>query len=170
MKMACIYSSKTGNTRMVAEAVHRAMPEGSALCAVESAPSPADYDFLALCYWVDRGNADAQSLRYMEQVSGKKVGVFGTLGAYPDSDHGRDVVANVARQLDGNDILGSFLCQGKIDPKLLEAMARIPGHEMTEERRARIEEAKKHPDTQDLDNARRALADMLERLTEDVHA
>lgn len=164
MKMACIYSSKTGNTRMVAEAVHQAMPEGTQLYAVESAPEPDQFDFLALGFWVDRGTADARMLRYMERVREKRVGLFGTLGAYPDSDHARDVIDNVTKQLGTNDILGSFLCQGKIDPEILKIMAKLPGHKMTEERRARIEEAKKHPNDADLGNARQAIIGILGKL------
>lgn len=164
MKMICVYSSKTGNTRMVAEAVHEVMPEGTQLVAVESAPEPGDFDFLALGFWVDKGTADSKMLRYMEGIKDKKVGLFGTLGAYPDSDHAREVVKNVTARLEKNEVVGSFLCQGKIDPKLLKAMSNIPGHEMTEERRARIEEASKHPNDEDLADARRAFAAIIEKM------
>ncbi len=164
MKMACIYSTKTGNTRMVAEAIHAVMPKGTELFAVEAAPAPDTFDFLSLGFWVDKGTADAKMLDYISRVSGKKVAFFGTLGAYPDSDHAKDVIKVVTQCLEGNEIFGSFLCQGKIDPNILKVMEKMPGHPMTEERIARIEEAKKHPDEQDLANARTFFIDVMQRL------
>lgn len=164
MKMACIYSSKTGNTRMVAEAVHQVMPEGTLLTAVESAPDPDEFDFIALGFWVDKGTANARMLKYMERINNKKIGLFGTLGAYPDSEHAKNVIKDVTERLEGNDIVDSFMCQGKIDPNLLEAMKNIPGHTMTEERKARIEEAKKHPNEEDLDNVRAKFTKIIEKL------
>lgn len=164
MKIGCIYSSKTGNTQMVMEAVHEIMPQGTQLHAIESAPSAEEFDLIILGFWVDKGTADAKTLKYIETIKNKKVALLGTLGAFPDSDHGRGVIVNVTKELGDNEVVESFLCQGKIDPKLLEAMAKIPGHEMTEERRARIEEAKKHPNDEDLENARKTFAAAIAKL------
>ena len=58
MKIAIVYSSRTGNTKMIAEAVREVMPEGAVLCSVEDAPDPAEFDLLARGFWVDKGQAD----------------------------------------------------------------------------------------------------------------
>ena len=58
MKMAVVYSSKTGNTRKVAEAIHAVMPAGTDIFHVGEAPSPAGYDFMALGFWVAKGPPD----------------------------------------------------------------------------------------------------------------
>ncbi len=164
MKQAIIYASKTGNTKKVAEAIHSVCPADTAILPVEEAPEPDTLDLLILGYWVDRGTANAKMKKYMERVKGKKVAIFGTLGAYPDSDHAKDVVNNVRGLLADNDILGSFLCQGKVDPALTERMKKIPGHEMTEERKARLAEAAKHPNEDDFANARKAFTEILAQL------
>ncbi|MDL2271528.1 flavodoxin family protein [Desulfovibrio sp. OttesenSCG-928-I05] len=153
-----VYSSVTGNTRMVAEAVREALPEGTLLCPVKDAPAPDAFDFIALGFWVHRAGPDPRMTRYMASVRGKDVAFFGTLAAYPDSDHAQKVRARAADLLEGNTILGSFLCQGKLAQKRFEKrMADTSpnsGHPMTPERRARLLEAARHPDTQDLENAR----------------
>ncbi len=157
MKSLVVYSSRTGNTRMIAEAVHSVMPGGTEIFPVENAPDPSEYDFIALGFWVDKGAPDAAMSLYMERVLGKFVGLFGTLGAWPDSDHARESMQKAVERVDGNRVLGTFLCQGKVDPKLLSAMAKMKGdnpHPMTEERRARIEEAAKHPDEKDCEAVR----------------
>ena len=65
---------------------------------------------------VDKGTANAGSARYMETVKNKKIGLFGTLGAYPDSDHAKQCMKKARALVQGNEILGEFLCQGKVDP------------------------------------------------------
>ncbi len=166
MKSLIVYSSRTGNTRAVAEAIKEVIPSPCDIKAVEDAPDPEAYDFIAMGYWVDKGMPDAKAKAYMKTIKGKKVGLFGTLGAYPDSEHGDDCRAKAAELMEGNELLGQFLCQGKVDPKVLEMMAKkfSDQHPMTEERKARIEEARKHPNETDFSAARKAFKEMLENL------
>lgn len=151
MKSLIVYSSRTGNTKAVAEAIAAVMPEPRTIAPVEEAPDAADYDFIAIGYWVDKGMPDEKARRFMASVSGKKVGLFGTLGAYPDSEHAHDCRKKAVDLMEGNTVLCQFLCQGRIDPKVLAMMEKMAAdhHPMTEERKARIEEAKKHPDDAD---------------------
>ena len=166
MKSLIVYSSLTGNTRAVAEAIREVIPVPCDFTAVEQAPDPSSYDFIAIGYWVDKGGPDKKAAAFMETVKDKRVGLFGTLGAYPDSDHARDCKAKAENLMAGNLVLGQFLCQGKIDPKVLEAMARMAPeqHPMTEERKARIEEAKKHPDKADFKAAQAAFSRMVDKM------
>ena len=163
MKSCIIYSSVTGNTRKVAEAL--AAASGAPCFPVREAPDPDDYDLLALGFWVRLGQADSRMQEYMRRVLGKKIFFFGTLGAWPDSPHARRC-AEGARSLlqeGGNTVLGGFLCQGRVNPKILEISRQKGRHPMTPERRARLEEAARHPDTADLAEAgrrwQRCLAD-----------
>jgi len=165
MKSLIVYSSRTGNTKSVAEAIKEILPEPCTIANVEEVPSVEDYDFIAIGYWVDKGMPDQKAKAFMEKIKGKKVGLFGTLGAYANSDHADDCRARAEKLMEGNEVLGHFLCQGRIDPKVLEMMEKMASdhHPMTEERKARIEEAKKHPDETDFSNAKQAFAAMLER-------
>lgn len=154
MKKLVVYSSKTGNTKMVAEAIFDALEEPKSIYPVIEAPPPDSYDFIAMGFWVDKGTADENAREYMRTIQGKEIGIFGTLGAYPDSEHARQCLEKVRDMLDGNQVKGEFLCQGKINPAILEMMAKSGAHAMTPERWDRIEEAKKHPNQQDFSNAR----------------
>ncbi len=165
MKLAVVYSSRTGNTRMIAEAIHSVMPAGTEIFPVREAPDPAGYDFLALGFWVDRGGPDAAMRAYMERVRGASVGLFGTLGAWPDSEHARNAMQRAAGLMGGNTVLGTFLCQGKVDPVLLAAMEKKGdgNHPMTGERKARLEEAARHPNAEDRAAARKVFAGIMAR-------
>jgi flavodoxin len=46
-----IYSSKTGNTKMIAEAIHKALPQDTEIYPVDNAPCPNNYDFIAVGGW-----------------------------------------------------------------------------------------------------------------------
>ena len=157
MKALVVYSSRTGNTRKIAEAIAAVLP-GCEIYPVESAPAPEGYDLVAVGYWVDKGMPDAQAKAYLETVRDAKVALFGTLGAWPDSEHARDCIRKSEALLKeperGNTVMGSFICQGKVDPRVVEMMNKVAAdvHPMTPERKARLEEAARHPD--DTDRAR----------------
>jgi len=156
MKTLVVYSSRTGNTRLVAEAIHSIMPARAELVPVEEAPDPAGYDFLVLGFWVNRGELDAGMLAYMDRVKGSNVGLFCTLGTWPDSKRARKSIQKAVNLLEGNNVLGSFICQGKVSLSPLESMAKMldDTHPMTEERRATLKEAARHPNKADCKAAR----------------
>ena len=164
MKILIVYSSRTGNTKKVAETIFDILPETKELFSVEDAPSPDLYDFIAVGFWVNRGMADEKAQKYMKRIKGKKVGVFATLGAYPNSSHAREVLNWARKILDGNDVLGEFICQGKIDSNILDKMPKNGVHAMTPERKVMIEEASKHPNETDCLYAQNAFREMLKEL------
>ncbi|MFK5952748.1 MAG: flavodoxin family protein [Desulfobacterium sp.] len=168
MKTMVVYSSKTGNTKMVAQAIHEILPHPSEIYPVETAPSPDGYDFIVLGFWVDRGTADGKSRDYFKKIKGEKIAVFGTLGAYPDSKHAQKCLEKVRTLTEGNECLGEFICQGKVDPALIEMMATKmkddPHHAMTPERQARLVEAAKHPDKADLESAQAVFREILKKI------
>lgn len=170
MKSLVVYSTRTGNTRKLAQALYEMLPEPKDLFSIETAPSPDGYDFIALGFWVDRGTADHATLQYIEKIKGKKVGIFGTSGAFPDSDHTRECMESVTQLLAGNAVLGGFICQGRIDPAVARKMDRLaPEDETAPNRPDRIAEAARHPNEKDLQNLRAAFAAMLKRLEGGTH-
>jgi flavodoxin len=168
MKALVVYSSKTGNTEKIAKAIHGIFPKGTDLYRVENTTPPDDYDLIALGFWVDKGQPDDAAKNYFRKIKNKNVALFMTLGAYPDSDHAHKSMQNAVELLAGNNILGTFTCQGKIADSLVKQMAKLPGnhpHAMSPERKARLEEAAKHPDKKDLDSARATFTRLIRQYT-----
>ncbi len=165
MKILITYSSWTGNTKKVAEAIHEEI--GGDLKPMKEAANWADYDFIAMGFFVDKGFAGTEALKYMSEVKNKKVGLFGTMGAEPESEHGKGVL-KAGRELmakNNNELLCEFLSQGAIDPEIIEKMRKMAAkqgenarHQITHEREKRWEDAKSHPDEQDLANAKKAFS------------
>lgn len=157
MKTLLVYSTLTGNTRIIAQSVMDVLPEGSLIQSIKDNPSCEGNDLIIVCFWIDKGNADPDTKAFLQNIANKKVALFATLGAWPESDHARNCMIRAGMWLDSsNKMLGSFVCQGKIDPKLLKRMKNAQGahsHGDSPESAKMIEEAKLHPDAADLANA-----------------
>lgn len=162
MNTLVIYSSKTGNTQMIAKKIFDSIVryEAATLCTVEDVLENVamvnDYEKIAVGYWNDKGTADALTLKLVEFISDKSLILFGTQGACPDSEHGQKCIENVNALFNKNKILDHFLCQGKIDEKLTKMFENLPEdhpHYMDESRRKRHQEAALHPNSQDLEKA-----------------
>lgn len=169
-KSLVIYSSLTGNTKKVAEAVQSVIPNCD-IVSIDNLPENLnEYYFTAVGYWVDRGLPDAKSKKLIKSLKNMNVALFGTLGAYPDSPHAKGCIRDSETMLKttgkNNNVLGSFLCLGKIDPKLMDYMGKFMGdtHPVTPERKARLMEAQTHPDNNDLENAKAVFKGFAERL------
>jgi flavodoxin len=163
-----VYSSKTGNTKKVAEGILKALQEKNLdvrIAAVEENPAPEAWNLVG--FWLDRGDMDAKAAAYVDGLQGQTLGFFGTLGAPPDSGHARGCVKKVEdRAAVRNTCLGSFLCQGKIDPALIESFKKMPAdnpHYPTGKSAAIYDEAAKHPDDRDIADAAAACLAMLEK-------
>lgn len=165
MNILLTYSSKTGNTKAVAEAIGEELHLTPV--PVEEAPPPDAYDLVLAGFWVDRGTADKAMRDYLAHIEGKSVAVFATLGADPRSPHAEKSLASGAACV-GRDsvVVGQFICQGKVDPAVTKMMQRTfpegHPHAITPERLARIEEASAHPDARDLADARRAFRSIVD--------
>lgn len=126
MKSLVVYSSQTGNTRKLAEAVFDALPGEKALYPVDEAPDPADYDFIAFGFWLMQGKPDPKSSEYLGKVGEKSLFLFATHGAGAGSDHAINGM-ELAKSLASNaDILGTYSCQGEVNPKIIEKASKKP--------------------------------------------
>ena len=162
MRSLVVYSSRTGNTKQLAEAIFAILPAGKMLCAVEEAPTPDDFDFIVLGFWIDRGWLDAKSQRYMRTVKDQRIALFGTMGSYSDPDSVLACLRHAKQLVAGNDILGTFLCQGKIAPDVIEVLSKTKP--MSAAGKTIVQEAAQHPSPEDLREAQETFRTILTRL------
>ena len=80
MSYAIVYSSKTGNTQMLAQAIRQALPleEGVYFGGPDSAALAAERLYVG--FWTDKGACDPDTSAFLPQVRGKEVFLFGTAG------------------------------------------------------------------------------------------
>ena len=84
MKALVLWSSRTGNTKAVGEAIYDALPCEKEI--FESGRQPKDlsgYDLVYVGFWGYRQGADMPSRNVLSSLHGKKVAIYGT---HPDYD------------------------------------------------------------------------------------
>ena len=121
MKGFIAYSSKTGNTKRMADYLHGALKEDRdlTLLNLKDKPDLSIYDYGLLGGWCDRALPDKAVMKVLDQVP-KKLGLFLTMGAMPDSEHGERAMEGLKQCLVDHkkESLGTYLCPGKVDEKL----------------------------------------------------
>lgn len=159
-RYSIVFSSVTGNTRQLAEAIRESLPETGCdyfgLCSAEALKS----EMLYVGFWTDKGNADEASLALLKTLKSKKIFLFGTAGFGISEDYFRRVLDNVRLSIDeSNSIVGEYMCQGKMPQSVREryvALKAQPQHQANID--ALIENfdlALSHPDAADLDKLKK---------------
>lgn len=170
MQYIVLYSSRTGNTKKIAEAISSVLPVATPCLPVGEAPADLNaYDCVFAGFWVDRGSADPEAQQLLRRLEHPRVALFATLGADPRSEHAADSLRNAAAlRPGGQPPVHSFICQGKVDPQLIEQMKKMfPAghpHAVDEKREALHKEASKHPDEADLAAAKAFATETVKRL------
>lgn len=120
MKSLVVYSSQTGNTRKLAEAVFEIFEGEKEIYPIGEAPDPNTYDFVALGFWLMAGKPDPKTLEYLPKIKNTSLFLFSTHGAAVGSEHANNAM-NYAKSLASEaNISGSYSCQGEVSPKVLE--------------------------------------------------
>ncbi len=165
-KWAIAYTSVTGNTRQVAEAIARASG-GDLFNIDESMPNLEGYEIVALGYWLKRGAPDPVMKNFLPTVRNVRVVLFETHGVENGSEHVVTAFARAAYLLGkGCDILGTFDCQGRVDPELIEKRkaAGADDPHNTVDSVKRWERASTHPDEEDLRRAEEFVSKIEQKL------
>jgi flavodoxin len=120
MKILTVYSSTTGNTQKIAEAIDARLSGDKTLCSIDEAPDPRDFDLIILGFWLMAGRPDPKSLDYMKRIKENKLFLVATHGAAAGSEHARNAMALAESTAEAAQILGTFSCQGEVSPGFLE--------------------------------------------------
>lgn len=147
MKALVVYSSKSGNTKKLAEALFATLQCEKKLTSVADNPDPSGYDFVAVGFWLMAGKPDPATQDFLPKIGEKEVFLFATHGAAKDSDHAQNGL-NMAKQLAAPArICGVFSCPGQVGEEILEKAGKKDPQPVW---LADAPAAKGHPDTEDV--------------------
>ena len=161
MKYLVVYSSRTGNTEMLAEEARKILEGQECLyygIPDEKAKKAAEEAELVFAgFWTDKGNCEEQMAEFLESLNGKQVVLFGTAGFGQSQEYFDRILVNVKGHLnESNTVRAQWMCQGKMPMavrKRYEAM-----QEKEPERAgqliANFDQALEHPNREDLENFR----------------
>lgn len=122
MKSLVIYSSKTSNTKKLAEAAKEIL--GCEMCGVEDAPDLGEYEQIAMGFWFQGGGPDAATAEFLPKLAGKKLFLFATHGAKAGSELAKNGLNKAAGLATGADITGMYSCPGEVPAPVQEKLAK----------------------------------------------
>lgn len=161
-RYSVVFSSSTGNTKLLADAIDEALPKENRDYFGEITPEVPESEMLYVGFWTDRGNADKTALEFLQRLKNKKVFLFGTAGFGGSEDYFKKILANAESALDGsNTVAGEFMCQGKMPQAVRErymsmkAQPNPPANlDMLIEN---FDRALSHPDAEDLERLKKTV-------------
>lgn len=165
MKYAIIYSSRTGNTKMLAETVQQELPQNDCVYFGPIDEKALEADRIYIGFWTDKGTCDQNTADFIKKLKKQEIFLFGTAGFGGSADY-FDKIIHRTRELfpEGAKFLGSFMCQGKMPVVVrqrYEQMKKdgnpIPNIDRMIEN---FDIALSHPDKQDISNLRNWLRKM----------
>ncbi len=160
MKSLVVYSSQSGNTRKMAEAAFEVLPEPKEIHPVEAAPDPAAYDFVVMGFWLKAGNPDPKSQEFLKKTAGSRLFLFSTHGAAAGSEHAKRAMDAAKSLAQGAEIVGTFDCQGAVNPELL---AKVKARPNPPEWIDDADTAVGHPDARDVTALQEKIKEALDR-------
>lgn len=158
MTYAIVYSSKTGNTRLLAETIRDTLP--AADCLYFGAPDDAALraDRIYVGFWTDKGTCDADTAAFLARVTTQEVFLFGTAGFGGAPEYFDKILSAARHNLpEGAAVCGSYMCQGKMPMAVrarYEQMEDSPRRQMLLDN---FDAALSHPDEADLSLLRDAV-------------
>ena len=120
MKTLIVYSSQTGNTKKLADALAQMIAGEKTLRPISEAPDPAGYDLVALGFWLQAGKPDPKAAEYLAGIGDKKIFLFATHGAAADSAHARNAMEIAKSLAPSARIAGTFNCPGEVNSAHME--------------------------------------------------
>ena len=158
MKIAIVYKSVTGNTKLIAEAIKDELKEEEIVCIGE----PAEYidaDFIFLGSWTDKGMCCKEIADFCQRLSNKQIAYFGTAGFGGSEEYYESLYTRVKEIIPSNNtVVDYFFCQGKMPMSIRDRYVNlITEHPDDAKLKVSIEnfdKALSHPDTTDLENVK----------------
>ena len=136
-----LFSSLTGNTKKLADAIHETLPEdGCEYFGAIKTPVPSS-ELLYIGFWTDKGNADNETLTLLSTLKNRRI------------------LGQVRQSIDpSNTIIGEYMCQGKMPQSVRERYMKMkenPEHPANLDALIKnFDCALSHPDSDDLEKLR----------------
>lgn len=113
-KIAIIYKSLTGNTKLLAEAVRAELKDEEIVCFGEPQES-VEADLYIVGSWTDKGVCDEKIAGFLQTLRNKEIAYFGTAGFGGSEEYYERIYSRVRALMDeSNTAAGYFMCQGRM--------------------------------------------------------
>ena len=157
-----VFSSLTGNTKLLADAIHEALPKEDCEYFGVGKAEELRSEVIYVGFWTDKGNADQNTLEFLGKLRNKKIFLFGTAGFGGSEAYYQKILANVRTAIDAsNTVVGEYMCQGRMPQAVRDRYVKMK--EMPDAKPnldaliENFDQALSHPDQEDLERLRRMI-------------
>ena len=156
MNYAIVCASKTGNTKLLADAIQSSLPEEKVIYAGIPQAEALQADRIFVGFWTDKGTCCTEIKDFLKHIKNKEIFLFGTGGVGGSEAYFQKVLTAVKKNVDSsNTIIGTYMCQGKMPQsvkdrylKMKKSPVPVPN---VDQLIANFDTALTHPDTLDLE-------------------
>ena len=99
-RYSIIYSSRTGNTKLLAEAIRESLPADLCDHFGTDEAGAVESEKLYVGFWTDKGTADEAALALLKRLKNKKIFLFGTAGFGESEAYFQKVLDRVKESID----------------------------------------------------------------------
>lgn len=158
MTYSIVYSSATGNTARLAQAIRDALPPSDCLYFGPPDPAAQAAELIFAGFWTDKGVCCQAMADFLSELDGKRVALFGTAGFGGEEAYFNAILDRVRALLPpGTDCAGGHMCQGKMPPAVRARYAALLEKDPSDAKARMLldnfDRALSHPDQSDLDGA-----------------
>ena len=165
-RYSIMFSSLTGNTKMLANAIGEALPNENCDYFGPCKDKEPVSEMLYIGFWTDKGNADQIALELLKSLRNKRIFLFGTAGFGVDEGYFQKILKNIRGSIDSsNTIVGEYMCQGKMPQSVRDRYVKMkeqpdhkPNLDMLIEN---FDHALSHPDEADLEKLREKVRELI---------
>ena len=168
MKIAIIYASVTGNTKMVAESIKESLKKENIIYFGPVTKDNIDADLFVVGSWTNRGTATNEIINFLKQLENKKIAFFGTAGYGGSEEYYQTLFNRVKENISSSNLLlGYFYCQGKmplgVRERYISMIKANPADANLLVSLENFDEALTHPDDKDLENAKNWIKEIIKK-------
>ncbi len=122
-KIAVIYSSKSGNTKKIADEIFNNIPSEKEMVPMSDELDIDDYGFCFIGFPIEGRNPSSKVQTFLQKIVNKQIALFITHGAPENDPKIKDWIENIKSYLsDSVEIVDIFNCQGALSPQIQNYM------------------------------------------------
>lgn len=161
MSYAIVYSSRTGNTALLAQAIREALPQEDCIYFGTPNVQALAAKTLYVGFWTDKGTCDEEIARFLQSLTGQQVFLFGTAGFGGAPDYFQQILSRVKQNLSQEvQVIGTYMCQGKMPQAVRTRYLAMDDSPRRTAMLANFDLALNHPNEQDLAQLKAAMTEV----------
>lgn len=157
MSYSIVYSSKTGNTALLAQALRECLGEENCLYFGAPSAQALKAQRIYVGFWTDKGTCDEETAQFLATLTTQEVFLFGTAGFGGEAAYFAKILGMVKEEIpEGVHVIGEYMCQGKMPDAVRRRYEQMEDSPRKKIMLENFDRALAHPGREDLEQLKKA--------------